>query len=328
MRSVHRCGFTLVEVLVVVAIIGLLVAMLLPALGDARESARQKECSSRLRELGHACEEYYSSNRMLPFSISHLREGPNPAPQVSGRGWIVPLLPHMDMRNEFKTFVMVGDFQSGGGMADPSVKQRETQYQNIPGLKCPSDPGYDTRITMPEFPGRELATTNYKGCIGDTRLTDTVGTNSPTGALGASIFGGSEPDCHAEYDCNGLFWRNSYKFPHRFERFTEGTSQTFMIGEDIPEFNNNSAWFFANGDWASCHAPLNYFPDPPTPNDWVNVMSFRSNHPGGAFFCFADKHVRFIADDIDIRVYRALSTRDSKKPVKTGEPVLSSTDYN
>src|SRR5688572_22073649 len=189
MRSIHRGGFTLVELLVVVAIIGMLVAMLLPALGVVRETARQKECSSRLKELAHACEEYIASHQMLPFSISHLREGPDPAPQVSGRGWIVPLLPHMDMRNEFNAFVMDGNFASGGGMADPSVKQREVQYQNIQMLKCPSDPGFDTRMsTLPEFPGREIATTNYKGCIGDTRLTDTTERQGATAPLGPSIF--------------------------------------------------------------------------------------------------------------------------------------------
>ena len=327
MRSKQR-GFSLVELLVVIAIIGLLVGMLLPALGAVRETARQTECKSRMGQLANACEQYMTSHGMLPFSISHLAEGQDFDPQRSGRGWIVPLLPLIDRRNEYNDLVLTGNFLDGEGMASTDPEHRDILRMNLPLLKCPSDGDNDTPLTaQPEFPGESLAGTNYKGCIGDTRLTDTTGTGGPTGGLGTSIFGGSEPDCHATNPCNGLFWRNSYQFPKRFNHFSEGTAQTFMIGEDVPTMNDHSAWFFCNGDWATCSIPLNYYPDPPTPADWVNVMSFRSRHPGGAFFCFADKHVRFIADDIDMAVYRALSTRDSKSPVQTNEIILSASDY-
>jgi prepilin-type N-terminal cleavage/methylation domain-containing protein len=313
-------GFSLVELLVVIAIIGLLMGMLLPALGVVRETARQAECKSRLGQLANACEQYMASHGMVPFSISHLVEGPNPDVQVSGRGWIVPLLPLIDRRNEYNDLVLTGNFQDGEGMASSDPEHVDILQMNFPLLKCPSDGDSDILLTaQPEFPGASLASTNYKGCIGDTRLADVTG--------GPSIFAGSEPDCHATNPCNGLFWRNSYQFPRRFDRFSEGTAQTFMIGEDVPRMNDHSAWFFANGDWATCNIPLNYNPDPPTPADWVNVMSFRSRHPGGAFFCFADKHVRYIADNIDMTVYRALSTRDSKNPVQTNELILSASDY-
>jgi len=327
MRSKQR-GFSLVELLVVIAIIGLLVGMLLPALGAVRETARQAECKSRMGQLANACEQYMTSHKMLPFSISHLVEGQNPAVERSGRGWIVPLLPLLDRRNEYNDLVVTGDFLAGGGMASTDPDHRDKLRMNLPFLKCPSDGDATIQITaQPEFLGEILGATSYKGCIGDTRLTDATGSGNPTGGGGTSIFAGSEPDCHATNPCNGLFWRNSYQFPKRFDRFSEGTAQTFMIGEDVPSMNDHSAWFFCNGDWATCNIPLNYFPDPPTPADWVNVMSFRSRHPGGAMFCFADKHVRFIADVIDPSVYRALSTRDSKNPVDTNELILSASDY-
>jgi prepilin-type processing-associated H-X9-DG protein len=102
-------------------------------------------------------------------------------------------------------------------------------------------------------------------------------------------------------------------FPKRWERFSDGTSQTFMVGEDLPQHNRNSVWCFADSDWATCSIPLNYKPEPPTPTDYVNVMSFRSNHPGGANFLYADGQVKFIKDDVSIRVYRAMSTRDNHK---------------
>lgn len=56
----------------------------------------------------------------------------------------------------------------------------------------------------------------------------------------------------------------------------DGTSNTFMLGEDVPEQNAASAAFHANGERASCNAQLNYYFNPPQPQNWWNVMSFRS----------------------------------------------------
>ncbi len=138
--------------------------------------------------------------------------------------------------------------------------------------------------------------TSYKGAIGDSQLAD-------------SIRHGSLPDCHAHGGCNGLLFRISSQEPQRLAHVRDGTSNTFLIGEDVPEHNDHSAAYYANGDWASCHAPLNYFPDPPTPLDWPNVMSFRSYHPGGAHFAMADGSVQFVAETVEHATYRALSTK-------------------
>jgi prepilin-type processing-associated H-X9-DG protein len=86
-----------------------------------------------------------------------------------------------------------------------------------------------------------------------------------------------------------------------------------MIGEDVPAENIHSAAFFSNGDYASCHAPLNYFPEPPIPTNWPLVMSFRSRHPGGANFCMADGSVRFVADSIELQLYQDLATKAGRE---------------
>jgi hypothetical protein len=82
-----------------------------------------------------------------------------------------------------------------------------------------------------------------------------------------------------------------------------------MIGEDIPSQNHHSAAFYCNGDYASCHAPLNFMWNPAKPGDWPNTISFRSLHPGGAHFAIGDGSVRYISDNINYDLYRALSTK-------------------
>ena len=70
---------------------------------------------------------------------------------------------------------------------------------------------------------------------------------------------------------------------------TDGTSKTLMIGEDLPEFNNHSAAFYANGDWCSCNIPINNLinlqPETLNLDFWWEQQGFRSRHPGGAQFC-------------------------------------------
>jgi len=152
---------------------------------------------------------------------------------------------------------------------------------------------------MHQLGGIEAALTSYKGVIGDTRMGNS-----------ASIHQGSEPDCHRMPECPGLFWRMTFKAPIAIADIRDGTSNTVMVGEDVPKYNRATAAYWGNGDYASCHAPLNYFPAPPAdPHYWPNGMSFRSLHPGGAHFCLADGSVRFFSESMDYMLYRALSTK-------------------
>ena len=108
----------------------------------------------------------------------------------------------------------------------------------------------------------------------------------------------------------GIFYRNTYLVPVTVRKITDGLSHTFMIGEDLPEHNGHSAAYFSNTTCSSTDAPLNYLPIPPTPNNYCDVMGFRSLHPGGAHFAMADGSVDFVDEGIDYNLYKNLSTKD------------------
>lgn len=298
-------GFTLVELLVVLTIIAVLMALLLPAVQASREASRRTQCQNHLKQLGLAALQHESAQRQLPISVSPFDEGPRPWAKRDGRGWILTLLPQLEQQALYDRFAKVfgTDFLSGHGLRDPSVA--DAMQTQLAVLQCPSDDSARRLSTEQwQWEGVPVALTNYKGSIGDNRMGGSQ-----------SMHSGREPDCIPTGKCPGLFYRLTYQVPVRIAEIRDGTSNTLMIGEDVPEHNAHSTAFYANGDYASTHAPLNFFPDPPRPRDWWDVMSFRSRHPGGASFCFADGGVRFVRQDIDLDLYRALSTKAGREPV-------------
>ena len=294
----RRHGFTLVELLVVIAIIGILIALLLPAVQAARAAARRLQCTSRLKQIGLAIHNYHTALRVFPISIAYQGPGigPDPSPEENGKGWIVSILPYLEQDALFQRFVFDGDFSQGSGMKDPV--NRELARTNVTVLKCPSDPDAMKLLTTQwQWSGIEVAITDYKGVMGDCMMGS------------SSSFGGT-PFCNrAEFDCNGLFWRNSYQWPLGVRDVLDGTSNTLMVGEDLPRYNWHTAWVYSNGDTSSTYAPLNFMPKPPDPQQWWEMRGFRSFHPGGASFCLADGSVHFISETIEMSLYRALSTR-------------------
>jgi prepilin-type N-terminal cleavage/methylation domain-containing protein/prepilin-type processing-associated H-X9-DG protein len=296
-----RRAFTLVELLVVIAIIGILVALLLPAVQSAREAARRMSCTNNLKQLALAVHGYQTAmSGAMPISSGYGGEGSAPSAQRSGKGWIVCILPQCEQQplyDIFAQFGFTGDIGSGGGIKNAGCK--DAMKTRLAFLNCPSEPsGRKLMTTQFQWEGIEVAPTNYKGVLGDGRM-----------GGGSSIHPSPTPDCHNTNPCAGLFYRNNYQDGITIASITDGTTNTFMIGEDVVSQNSHSAAFYCNGDYASCHAPLNYMKNPPTPGDWPNFISFRSLHPSAANFAMCDGSVRSINDSINYDLYRALSTK-------------------
>lgn len=346
-RTCARRAFTLVELLVVIAIIGILVALLLPAIQAAREAARRMTCSNNLHNLGLAVLNFESAKKRLPYAANYRHEEfNNPAwsqwigllnggkldpnnggPGVSGRGWMVEILPQLEEQAVYDTIQAALKTPNGkkawvfgatpvNGMGVPEL--RDVLRNQMPWLSCPSDPSAVASDNQFHWSPVVVGTSGYKGVLGDHVIWPASTSHNK----------GTMPDCHNNLNqdpttkkikgCNGSFWRTAYYFEVKLKEFTDGTSSTFIVGETVVSQDHHSAAFFADGDWASCNVPLNYF----VPNElvgddkWYEVRSFRSLHPGGAQFVFADGSVQFIQDGIDHNVYRAASTRNGDEGLR------------
>ena len=297
-----RRGFTLIELLVVIAIIAVLIALLVPAVQKVREAAARSQCQNNLKQIALGIHGHHDTFKYIPVSVSPWSEG-GPAPRT-GRGWILETLPFLEQSALYKAFEpsRTGDMFSGAGLMNCQPQMATI----LPLLTCPSDGSsgklYSDRA---QWGGINVSVTNYRGVIGTTNM----GGGWPDSPSGTT-------DGHNTTQNNGLFFRNSYQVKLRIASITDGTSNTLMVGEDVADQSIHSAAFYANGDYASSHAPLNYFPTPPDPSNWPRVMSFRSRHTGGANFALADGSVRFISEAIDRLQYQQLCTRAGGETVQ------------
>ena len=93
-----RRAFTLIEILVVISIIGVLVALLLPAVQQAREGARRTECRNNMHQIGIALQSYHDAHRVFPPALI------DTGARDEFHSWAAYLLPMMDEANLYATY--------------------------------------------------------------------------------------------------------------------------------------------------------------------------------------------------------------------------------
>lgn len=201
-------GFTLVEILVVIAIIGLLLSLVLPAVQGAREAARRNGCQNNLKQVGLAMQTYVSANGTFPpRGVWGIETGSPPFPE-NHHTWVTFILPQLDQ---------------GGLAASIDLSQRAWGKPHLnaslPILRCPTDPFFRSLSET-----RDLTITNYAGCEGYDWWRNRVPTNVLDFAVntvaGIGQYPGSNPD-----DWFGI------PVARQPARIRDGLSNTLLVGE-------------------------------------------------------------------------------------------------
>jgi prepilin-type N-terminal cleavage/methylation domain-containing protein len=312
----RRAGFTLIELLVVIAIIAILIGLLLPAVQKVRAAAARAQCENNLKQIALACHAYHDTFQKLPPN-GVPPDFPAGGPYWGDPGCCGPNYPFWSFLARILPYIEQTAVYEQGVATNQTIVNSPGVYQtNIAIYFCPADTAVDTafRTTTENLEGGwgpqlNASLSNYKGVIGQCWCWGTW-TNQCTSGCDGLVKG------------DGIFSRGDYYYKRnlRLTDVTDGTSNTFMIGEDIPEFDAHVAWFYDNGALGTCAIPPNNNEGAASFNDWPSLYSFRSRHVGGLNFAFADASVHFIAQTIELQTYRALSTR-------AGGELLGAGDY-
>lgn len=308
MKARHRSslGLTLIELVVTVTIIGILVALLLPAVQSAREAARRARCANNLKQLGIAISSYAASTGIMP----------------SGAGSFsthVMLLPYMEQGPLYSAMNFSSDSD-----AIPGSPNLTTVGTRIAGFLCASD---SPRVDL-------IAGTNYAANwgVGFTRFG--AKSNGPL-ARGDTPIGFAQVSDGTSSTAAMAEWRLGVPPPARAPIDSVFQTPESMVGEeDLDRFAGVCASIDAriatlNGpakgeNWARLghgysHYNHNLNPNKSTCTNGTLVpqgaWTAGSRHPSGANVLFVDGHVTFCQESTSVSVWRALGTMNGGEVV-------------
>ena len=311
----QSAGFTLVELLVVITIIGILIALLLPAVQAAREAARRMQCANNLKQIGVALHNYHAAYNTFPAaeSISFPTDCALPD-WCCGLPIYVALLPYLEQQNAFDqymAYIPPAPYAAPNGHNWWSNLAACTD-QPMSVYVCPSDPRTAQYPMLRDY------------------FAVTGGPLPPT--AGASAQQPYVSTYYGDWYFNGLFLLNRWQ---GVGAVSDGTSNTLAIGESVhvslqgmgPGYlvaneGGPMGWSFGGfcdkpncdrstqGDgrgYRNTVVAINTNLLPMT-IDEEDIVPYGSYHPGGTHFVFADGHVDFLSETINTTTYHALST--------------------
>jgi prepilin-type N-terminal cleavage/methylation domain-containing protein len=321
-RSRLRVGFTLLELLVVVTIIAVLTGVLLPAIQSARESARRTQCGSNLRQVGIALLNYETVCRGFPVGAR--------SQETFGISWWVPILGHLEETRVAENFDYDGPHN--GFVLLNSISQQLANGLVIETMACPSSliprqwQAGSALIMMPSYVGisgaassADFPETRVNACCAPLQNGEISGggilvpnrsvpTKWITDGLSRTMVVGECSDY--AYDAAGNQRRIDAGYPNGWLTGTsaKGTPPEYCLAFAVPGFN------MAPPSWNV--ATIRY---PPNMKDYsqpgVHQTHGANNplvsaHPGGVWILMADGAAQFINNDVDLRTFKSMATRD------------------
>jgi prepilin-type N-terminal cleavage/methylation domain-containing protein len=300
-------AFSLIELLVVMTIIGILIALLLPAVQSAREQSRRMKCQNNLKQIGAALlefnnvhHEFPASSRWPPGSDIDRKNNPN-----LYQTWAIMILPYMEEAELF------GQFDRNLPTTHP--KNKPARSRNVAALLCPSDPYNDqpfngSASSQTNNLGDDWARCNYAANASLGYMTD----KTRTSECGLPMNAATSRKVWRDPRICGVMGANA---SIGFKEMHDGATQTIMVAEiraGVTEFDSRGVWAMAgactNSLWAHGYCGDDWgevarLGMSCSGADWPNVQqTARSCHLDGVYSCLADGNVRWLSDYIDVSV--------------------------
>ncbi len=331
----HARGFTLVELLVVISIIGVLIGLLLPAVQAAREAARQTQCRSNLKQLGLAALNFESAQRRFPSGgWGYQWQGFADISSAAGQpgSWTYSLLPYLEQSSLYQ----LGSYQSPTAQRHQDLQKRISTP--VPIYSCPSRRGGELQQFDPNCPSCSQPIGTSSVLPGTVRSDYAINAGDgapdlkqlqswplnfwgPSDLAEANTLTRTNTWPQPPSDWTGVSW---LRRGVRLAELTDGISNVFLLGEKYVmrgayetglDWGDNEPLYggFNNDNHRSTH------PHWPLMQDRRGVMSigsFGSAHTSGVSFVLADGSVQRVPYTIDSQVYRLLGNRRDGQTVE------------
>ncbi len=340
-----RRGYSLIELLVSIGIISILVALIMPAVQQARAAARRTQCLNNTRNIALAVYNLTDSKDRFP-ACGYFAQA------VGQRSWVVDILPWIDQS------IMFNEWDLEKSIADPANQAVAQRHLKL--LTCPDD----ISVTG----GGDLSYVVNGGVGFTVRWSDgthdcpVVPSYSRIDLNGNGVVCSGTPNADGTpsdkdyFKAMGLFFNETWKWDvtirhHRFASVLDGLSQTIMLTENVRTGADPAN---PNSNWASNNPYLTsfYIGNPCLNNrcDAGNVDYQRANsgqsainsglaspegsspvpnsfHTGGVSVAFGDGHVKFVSQSIDGGVYAALVSPQGQRLSDSLQQVITAGDY-
>jgi len=282
-RNSRSAGFTLVELLVVITIIGILIALLLPAVQAAREAARRMQCTNNLKQIGLAIHNYESTFGEYP---------PAYTTSPTKHNLITFLLPYLEQQAVYDKIDLREHWNSTNVGTGFETSNSESTKVDIATLVCPSAPRGRKYVS-------DYAANTFFCCDGSSVRQDLLSSGAISDRSSwKSIL---QPEAVGVSDVR------------------DGLSNSFLLFEDAgrpkryDDGKPTGATNVSGAEWASVHAyyHIHIKCNGTSVMNCTNENETYSFHPGGCMHLYGDGSVHFISQTIDIETYTSLFTRDA-----------------
>ncbi|WP_417386322.1 DUF1559 domain-containing protein [Gimesia sp.] len=337
----YRSGFSLLELVVIIVVVGLLIALTLPAIQSGKHSSGKLSCLNNMRDIGLAVVNYsFTDDSQLPLLVDTDRIwSTNGNAHNANRSWCIALLPYLDQVNfhyRWDTAARLASGPTSVAQADAEKTLDQLKTIRIPVFTCPdaqyaAEPGALTFCANAGY-----VTSNYNTALDSTHYAD-------------SGDGGFDSDSSVDTDvpmkfASGVFWRpHTSRMSLDFISAADGMTQTLMLSENLQagEWHSTYTGDIAFGvnmegvlDGTSLKLPANF--DLRTANTDSRISSNlradrgtawrpSSNHPSGAVnVIFCDGSGRSLTPGIDPGVYARLLTPAG---LRYGQAVVDGTSF-